>query len=95
MENNPQDLDANYVDKAVKAVQQKKPLPEIDFTLHTMEDGSQVSTMERVCKGTLATLVLQLRVAIACMLATEHSQQAPANPTVPTRRPSSRLPPAH
>ncbi|KAL4896010.1 calcineurin catalytic subunit CnaA [Aspergillus ambiguus] len=32
------------------AVTDKKPVPEIDFTLHTMEDGSQVSTMERVIK---------------------------------------------
>tara|TARA_R110002003_G_scaffold161_2_gene13791 strand:- start:14544 stop:14765 length:222 start_codon:yes stop_codon:yes gene_type:complete len=55
MENNPQDIDqAKYLDNAIRAVQQKKPLPEIDFTLHTMEDGSQVSTMERVCKGTFA-----------------------------------------
>jgi serine/threonine-protein phosphatase 2B catalytic subunit len=73
MENNPQDVDqAKYMDKAINAVQQKKPLPEIDFTLHTMEDGSQVSTLERVCKGIIATLVLQLREAIACMLATKH-----------------------
>jgi hypothetical protein len=36
-----------------------------------MEDGSQVSTMERVCKGTFATPVLQLRTAIACMHATD------------------------
>ena len=36
-----------------KAVVEKKPIPEIDFTLHIMEDGSQVSTQERVCKGTL------------------------------------------
>jgi serine/threonine-protein phosphatase 2B catalytic subunit len=58
MENNPQDVDqAKYMDNAIRAVQQKKPLPEIDFTLHTMEDGSQVSTMERVCKGTLAARV--------------------------------------
>jgi hypothetical protein len=35
-----------------KAVVEKKPIPEIDFTLHIMEDGSQVSTQERVCKGT-------------------------------------------
>lgn len=35
-----------------KAVTDKKPVPEIDFTLHNMEDGSQVSTMERVVKGT-------------------------------------------
>jgi serine/threonine-protein phosphatase 2B catalytic subunit len=41
------------VDNAIRAIQQKKPLPEIDFTIHTMEDGTQVSTMERVCKGML------------------------------------------
>lgn len=35
----------------VNAVTHKKPVPEIDFTLHRMEDGTQVSTMERVCKG--------------------------------------------
>jgi hypothetical protein len=40
------------VDNAIRAIQQKKPLPEIDFTIHTMEDGTQVSTLERVCKGT-------------------------------------------
>lgn len=39
------------VDNALRAIHQKKPVPEIDFSLHTMEDGSQVSTMERVCKG--------------------------------------------
>lgn len=53
MENNQQgDVDqAKYLDNAIRAVKDKKPLPEIDFTLHTMEDGSQVSTLERVCKG--------------------------------------------
>ena len=39
------------VDNALRAISQRRPVPEIDFTLHTMEDGSQVSTMERVCKG--------------------------------------------
>jgi serine/threonine-protein phosphatase 2B catalytic subunit len=39
------------VDNAIRAIQHKKPLPEIDFTIHTMEDGTQVSTMERVVKG--------------------------------------------
>jgi serine/threonine-protein phosphatase 2B catalytic subunit len=39
------------VDNALRAIHHKKPVPEIDFTLHTMEDGTQVSTMERVCKG--------------------------------------------
>lgn len=42
-----------YFDTAIRAVRQKKPAPEIDFTLHTMEDGTQVNTAERVCKGTL------------------------------------------
>lgn len=39
------------LDNALRALNSKKPIPEIDFTLHTMEDGSQVSTMERVVKG--------------------------------------------
>ncbi|KAL8410057.1 hypothetical protein RB594_008233 [Gaeumannomyces avenae] len=42
------------VDNAIRAIQQKKPLPEIDFSIHTMEDGTQVSTMERVCKDVQA-----------------------------------------
>jgi len=39
------------IDNALRAISEKKPVPEIDFTLHTMEDGTQVSTLERVCKG--------------------------------------------
>lgn len=46
-----QDERTRQVDNAIRAIQQKKPLPEIDFTIHTMEDGTQVNTMERVCKG--------------------------------------------
>lgn len=38
-------------DNAIRAMREKKPLPVIDFSIHTMEDGSQVSTFERVCKG--------------------------------------------
>jgi serine/threonine-protein phosphatase 2B catalytic subunit len=41
-----------FVDSAmIRAVKQKKAAPEIDFTLHTMDDGTQVSTTDRVCKG--------------------------------------------
>jgi serine/threonine-protein phosphatase 2B catalytic subunit len=39
------------VDNAIRAIQDKKPPPEIDFSIHTMEDGTQVNTQERVCKG--------------------------------------------
>ncbi|KAK8154058.1 serine/threonine-protein phosphatase 2B catalytic subunit A1 [Phyllosticta citribraziliensis] len=46
-----------YIQNAVRAVHQKKPVPEIDFTLHTMEDGSQVNTMDRVCKDVQAPAV--------------------------------------
>ncbi|CAG8980762.1 hypothetical protein HYALB_00011340 [Hymenoscyphus albidus] len=42
------------VDNALRAIQTKKPVPEIDFTLHTMEDGSTVNTTERVCKDVQA-----------------------------------------
>lgn len=39
------------VDNAIRAIREKRPLPEIDFTIHVMEDGTQVNTNERVCKG--------------------------------------------
>jgi hypothetical protein len=39
------------MNNAIRAISSKKPIPDIDFTLHTMEDGSQVNTTERVCKG--------------------------------------------
>ena len=35
----------------MRAIREKKPVPEIDFTIHQMEDGTEVSTQERVCKG--------------------------------------------
>ncbi len=52
---------AQQVDNAIRAIQEKKPVPEIDFTLHTMEDGTQVSTLERVCKGESDSLVVAAR----------------------------------
>lgn len=42
------------LENAIRAVNRKKAVPEIDFTLHTMEDGTQVSTLERVCKDVQA-----------------------------------------
>lgn len=42
------------VNNAIRAIQEKKPLPEIDFSIHTMEDGTQVNTAERVCKDVQA-----------------------------------------
>ncbi|OLN82141.1 Serine/threonine-protein phosphatase 2B catalytic subunit [Colletotrichum chlorophyti] len=50
----PDDRRTQQVDNAIRAIREKKPLPEIDFTIHTMEDGTQVSTLERVCKDVQA-----------------------------------------
>lgn len=58
------------VDNAIRAIQDKRPVPEIDFTIHTMEDGTQVNTMERVCKG--LSLLLPLVVALARDIVRSH-----------------------
>lgn len=73
MENSQQDVDQqSYMDNAIRAVQQKKPVPEIDFTLHTMEDGTQVSTQERVCKGMPDTTALHAVELSAALLQQQH-----------------------
>jgi hypothetical protein len=73
MENNQQEVDQqSYMDNAIRAVQQKKPIPEIDFTLHTMEDGTQVSTQERVCKGMLDVTALHAVKLAAAPLRQQH-----------------------
>ncbi|KAI1130895.1 serine/threonine-protein phosphatase 2B catalytic subunit [Nemania abortiva] len=53
-DNQQQQQHNTYVDNAIRAIRQKKPVPEIDFTIHTMEDGTQVNTTERVCKDVQA-----------------------------------------
>ena len=40
-----------YDETAIRAIKDRRQLPEIDFSIHRMEDGSEVSTLERVCKG--------------------------------------------
>ena len=44
-------MDGSTIPPLERAMSEKRPVPEIDFTLHTMEDNTQVSTQERVCKG--------------------------------------------
>lgn len=67
-----------YIQNAVRAVSQKKPVPEIDFTLHTMEDGTQVSTLERVIKGTPMTCLR--RVPRPADALAQMSRPPPSNP---------------
>ena len=40
-----------YDETAIRAIKDRRQLPEIDFSIHRMEDGNEVSTLERVCKG--------------------------------------------
>ncbi|KAF9208171.1 3',5'-cyclic-nucleotide phosphodiesterase (PDEase) (3':5'-CNP) [Haplosporangium sp. Z 27] len=42
---------------ALRVLQNKKPLPEIDFTIHTMDDGTTASTLERYHKDVMAPAV--------------------------------------
>ena len=65
---------SDHLDATLRKVHEKPPVPEIDFSLHTMEDGTQVSTQERVCKGIVASftidfhvLMLRIRVPGACI----------------------------
>ena len=58
-----------HMETTMRAMTDKKPVPEIDFTLHTMEDGTQVSTQERVCKGTSGP---------SCGAATAHTRRCPS-----------------
>jgi len=44
-------------DTASKAANDNRSLPEIDFTVHTMDDGTTVSTTDRVCKEIQAPAV--------------------------------------
>ena len=47
----PSNQSREHLNNAARAITNKKPIPEIDFTIHQMEDGTQVSTLDRVCKG--------------------------------------------
>lgn len=35
---------------ALNQIENKQPIPEIDFTIHKLEDGNTISTQERVIK---------------------------------------------
>ena len=65
--NSSEQLRNQQVDNAIRAIQQKKPLPEIDFTIHVMEDGTQVNTQERVCKGTSDRYLVSALFCLGCL----------------------------
>ncbi|KAI9803905.1 MAG: hypothetical protein M1825_001785 [Sarcosagium campestre] len=68
MENDPK------VASTLRAIGEKKPLPEVDFSLHEMEDGTQVNTGERVCRDVQAP---------AFRTPTQEELVSPEDPTKP------------
>jgi serine/threonine-protein phosphatase 2B catalytic subunit len=36
--------------RAIEKIQDKQPVPDVDFTQHQLEDGNTISTQERVVK---------------------------------------------
>lgn len=48
MEDDLATTNTKKLENAIRAFQQKRPIPEIDYTVHTMEDGSKTSTVDRV-----------------------------------------------
>ena len=72
---NSQGLDnTSQMENAIRALNEKKPTPEIDFTVHVMEDGSQVNTQERICKDVQAP---------ATRVPTDEQFFSPHDPTKP------------
>jgi hypothetical protein len=75
MDDDPKGAQASHpFDAAIQAMRFKKPPPQIDFTLHTMDDGTSVNTLDRVCKGErpppseLARLSKTIRVLKICLV---------------------------
>lgn len=49
---------ATHIERAIIQIQDKPPIPEIDFTQHTLDDGNVISTQERVVKDVRPYLTL-------------------------------------
>ncbi|KAF9459910.1 hypothetical protein BDZ94DRAFT_1324440 [Collybia nuda] len=45
---------SSHIERAIEQIQVKQPIPEIDFTQHTLEDGNIISTQEHVVKDVQA-----------------------------------------
>lgn len=50
---------AKKLENALGQIKNKQQIPEIDFTIHTTDDGTQVSTQERVIKDVQAPAFLK------------------------------------
>ncbi len=48
----------SQLERAIKAIQDRRPAPDIDLTQHRLENGVTVSTQERVVKEVLPSFTL-------------------------------------
>jgi hypothetical protein len=44
---------------AIEQIQNRPPVPDIDYTQHTLEDGTSISTQERVIKDVSVFLIFR------------------------------------
>jgi serine/threonine-protein phosphatase 2B catalytic subunit len=44
---------STHIERAIEQIQVKPPTLEVDWTLHTLDDGNVISTQERVIKDVL------------------------------------------
>lgn len=51
-----------HIERAINQIQDKPPIPEIDFTQHQLEDGNTISTQERVVKDVRRVYFLALLI---------------------------------
>ena len=61
------------IQRAIDKIQVKDPIPSIDFTQHVLEDGTVISTQERVVKDVSVDLFIQCVELLNCV-----QVQAPA-----------------
>jgi serine/threonine-protein phosphatase 2B catalytic subunit len=52
------------IQRAIAQLTERAPVPEIDFTQHFLDDGSAVSTQERIVKDVRALAVCPQRVTM-------------------------------
>jgi hypothetical protein len=60
-----------HIQRAISQFTDRAPVPEIDFTQHALEDGTTVSTQERMVKDVSPFVLFQLDLLnIGCFLLT-------------------------
>ena len=55
---------STQIQRAIDKIQVKDPIPVIDFTQHVLEDGTIISTQERVVKDVSVYTVYPIYIAL-------------------------------